>query len=112
MRFNKKEKLCLESIMADPVITYPACYQLSRAQIGNEMLHDAIRALHMVDFQHYERPDSFEALFSALRSGRFAIYKEGYVVGYFGEKLMYLQPQGWKSLPAGYDIFMLENWLI
>jgi len=45
-------------------------------------------------------------------SGTFPIYKEKYIVGYFGNKMMYLESYGWKGMPATADIFKLENWLV
>jgi hypothetical protein len=45
-------------------------------------------------------------------SGSFAIYKESYCVGYFGSKLMYLEPSGWKSMQLTQDVFNMSEWLI
>ena len=47
-----------------------------------------------------------------MHSGMFPIYKEKYIVGYFGQKLMYLESHGWKSMPATEEIFKMENWLV
>ena len=51
-------------------------------------------------------------IFEAFDRGGFAIYKERYVVGYFGAKMMYLEVQGWKVMPVTRDIFSLDNWLV
>ena len=111
MGFRKKERLYLKTLLEDPLICYPPYYQLSGALIGDEILHDAIRALHSMTFDYYQVPESFEGLFASLQQGGYAIYKEKYIVGYFGQKLMYLQMHGWKALPANEEIFRLENWL-
>ena len=42
----------------------------------------------------------------------FVINKENYVVGYFGQKLMYLEASGWKSLPVTREFFFPGNWLV
>ncbi len=112
MRYSKKERLCIDQIMRDPIVTYPPCYRLSPAMMRNEMLHESIRALHMQDFEHYRHPAAHAEIFAAFRSGLFPIYKAHYVVGLFGEKMMYLQMHGWKSMPVTEAVFALENWLI
>ena len=112
MQFRKKERLYVSDLVDDPAVTYPAWYVLSAPMLKNEFLHDALIALHTCTFTHYETPASHETLFEAVTQGRFAIYKERYVVGYFGGKLMYLESQGWKSMTVTQEIFLLHNWLI
>jgi methylphosphotriester-DNA--protein-cysteine methyltransferase len=109
---NKKEKLLLSDLIDDPPISYPAYYQVSHAMMHNERLHDAIRAVHGLAFEQYANPSNHHKLFEVLHSGGFAIFKERYVVGYFGERMMYLEAQGWRALPASEAIFGLEHWMI
>ncbi len=112
MHYKKREKLLISEIVEEPLIGYPPHYQLSHALLGDEMLHESLRAIHMLTFDPYRHPETYEALFDAYRCGCYPIYKERYVTGLFGGKLMYLQMQGWKALPATEDIFKMENWLI
>ncbi len=109
---RKRERLYVADLVETPVVTYPAWYRLSAALLKNEILHDALRAIHCYDFENYTIASSHEAIFTALESGYFAIYKERYAVGYFGGKLMYLESQGWKSFPVTREIFLLDNWMI
>jgi hypothetical protein len=109
---KQKEKLYITSLTDDPAITYPAYYTLSASMAHNEMLHDAIIALHTLTFDFYRHPKDFDEIFSMFSLGMFPLYKEKYVVGYFGQKMMYLESHGWKSMPATSDVFKLENWLI
>ncbi|QOR60998.1 hypothetical protein ACM66Z_05930 [Sulfurovum sp. ST-21] len=109
---KKKEKLFTTEILKDPALTYPSYYVLSPAMIQNEMLHSALYALHSLDFSFYEIPKSFEEIFNMFSSGTFPIYKEKYIIGYFGNKMMYLEAYGWKGLPATAEVFKLENWLV
>ncbi len=112
MYSKKKEKLYLTDIMDDPAIAYPAYYILSSALAKNEMLHDALTALHSYEMTHYEVPQQYDAIFASLRRGSFPLYKEKYIVGYFGGRMMYLEPHGWKSMPVTEEVFVLENWRV
>jgi len=109
---KKKEKLYIRDLLDDPVISYPGYYILSLSMVKNEMLHSALIALHSFDFSYYETPKNFDDIFKMFDSGLFPIYKEKYIVGYFGNKMMYLESNGWKGMPATSDIFKLENWLV
>jgi len=108
---QNKERLYICDILEDPAITTPAFYTLSSKLKDNEMLHFAIEAVHNYNFNSYYTPNNFEDIFNSLSAGAFAIYKEKYIVANFN-KLMYLEPNGWKSLPAMQDIFILDNWLV
>ena len=112
MHYKKKTRFYLSDIIDDPAITYPAYYILSQAMAKNEMLHSALIAIHMYDFSHYRSPESFDDIFKCSASGIFPIYKERYIVGYFGNKMMYLESHGWRGMPVTADIFKLENWLV
>jgi hypothetical protein len=109
---NKKEKLYINELLDTPFLTYPSYYVVSRHMAKNEFLHSALIALHSMDFSHYEVPQNFEKIFESFSSGAFAIYKEQYIIGYFGEKMMVLEANGWRSMPVNRDIFTLEYWLI
>lgn len=109
---KKKEKLYINEIVSDPIIHYPSYYVLSASMHHNEYLHTALISLHTCDFQHYEIPNSFNKIFENLSNGCFPIYKEQYVIGYFGGKMMYLESNGWRAMPVNADIFKLEHWLI
>jgi hypothetical protein len=109
---KKKEKLYICDLLDDPAVTYPAYYLLSLSAHKNEMLHSALMALHSFDFSYYEIAKSYEDIFTMFHSGTFPIYKEKYIVGYFGAKMMYLEPNGWKGMPSTEDIFKMENWLV
>ena len=109
---KKKERLYLSDIVSQPAITYPSYYTVSKSLYENEIFRDTLVALHMADFAYYKRADSSSDIFKSIRAGGFVIYKEQYVVGYFGGKLMFLESHGWKSLPATEEIFMVENWLV
>ena len=109
---KKKEKLYITDLVEDPAFAYPAYYILSVSMAKNEMLHSALIALHSYDFRFYEHPKSFDRLFETLNSGAFALYKEKYVVGFFGGKMMYLESHGWKAMPATREIFDLTQWLV
>ena len=112
MYLKKKEKLYICELLDNPAVTYPAYYMVSTSMYNNEMLHSALIALHNFDFSYYEIPISCDDIFSMFNSGTFPLYKEKYVVGYFGNKMMYLESNGWKSMPATEDIFKMENWLV
>lgn len=109
---KKKEKLILNELLDDPILTYPSYYLLSNAMYKNEYLHTALIALHSCNFKDYKSPKSYEKLFENLNQGTFPIYKEQYIVGYFGGKMMYLESNGWRAMPVNQDIFKLEYWLI
>ncbi len=109
---KKKIKLYISDLMQEPVATYPSYYLLSMVMHKNEMLHAALIALHSFDFSHYSVPKDFEDIFATFHTGVFSIFKEKYVVGYFGNKMMYLESHGWRSLPSSEDIFKRENWLV
>jgi hypothetical protein len=109
---KKKEKLYIDTLVEDPAFSYPSFYMLSSSMAKNEMLHAAIIALHTFEFDTYRRPTNFDELFKMFSWGGFPLYKEKYAVGFFGQKMMYLESNGWKAMPATADLFKLENWLI
>jgi hypothetical protein len=109
---KKKERLYISDLLDNPAVPYPAFYSLSTGTHKNEMLRAALIALHSFDFSYYEVPRTHEDIFAMFHSGTFAIYKEKYVVGYFGMKMMYLESNGWKGMPSTHDIFKIENWLV
>ncbi|MDQ7085656.1 MAG: hypothetical protein Q9M36_12415 [Sulfurovum sp.] len=112
MYSKKKTRLYICELLEDPAVSYPSYYSLSSTMHSNEMLHCAIIALHSFDFEYYEIAKSYEDIFAMLDSGTFPIYKEKYIVGYFGNKLMYLESNGWKGMPSTQDLFKMENWLV
>jgi len=112
MYTKKKERFYICDIVEDPAVSYPAYYILSASMRKNEMLHSALAALHSFDFSYYETAKNHEDIFAMFHSGTFPIYKEKYIVGYFGGKMMYLESAGWKGMPATEEIFKLENWLV
>ncbi len=107
-----KERIYITELLEDPVTTYPMYYTVSARLAKEERLLNALRALHTGEFSDYRMPQDASELFAAIRSGGFAIYKEGYVVGAFGGKLMYLEAQGWKSMGVMEDVFDMRHWLI
>jgi len=109
---KKKERLYICDLLDNPSVPYPSYYVLSTSMHKNEMLQGAIIALHSFDFSYYETAKSHEDLFAMFHSGTFPIYKEKYIVGYFGNKMMYLESNGWKGMPSTEDIFKMENWLV
>ena len=109
---KKKEKLYISELLDDPAVTYPSYYSVSTSLYKNESFHEALIALHSFNFLHYELAKSHNDIFAMLYSGAFPVYKERYIVGYFGNKLMYLESNGWKGMPATEDIFNVENWLV
>jgi len=109
---RKKERLYVRELVEEPAISYPAYYALSASMIKNELLHHAIMILHSFDFEHYEHPTSYEDIFAMFAGGIFPIYKEEYIMGYFGGKMMYLEPSGWKGMPCTENLFKMENWLV
>jgi len=109
---KKKERLYVYDLIEEPAITYPMYYLVSHSLHENDIFHDALIAVHMVDFEHFRVPEQGSEIFSALGAGGFVVYKEQYVVGFFGGKLMYLESSGWKGLPATEALFKMENWLV
>jgi len=112
MYHKKKEKLYISELLDNPAVTYPAYYVVSTSMHKNEMFHAALIALHSFDFSYYEVAKSYDDIFAMFDSGTFPLYKEKYIVGYFGNKMMYLESNGWKGMPATADIFKMENWLV
>ena len=109
---KKKERLFISDLLPNPAVAYPAYYVLSESMHKNEMLHSGLIALHSFDFAYYQIPKGYEEIFGMLYSGGFPLYKEKYVVGYFGNKMMYLESGGWKGMPSTEEIFKMENWLV
>ena len=109
---KKKERLYICDLLENPAVPYPSYYVLSTSMMKNEMLHSAIVSLHSFDFSYYETAKNYDDIFAMFASGTFPLYKEKYIVGYFGNKMMYLESNGWKGMPATADIFKLENWLV
>lgn len=109
---KKKDKLYISELLKDPAVTYPSYYILSQSMYKNEMLREAIIALHSFELSYYELASSHDDIFAMLHGGTFPIYKEKYIVGYFGGKMMYLESNGWKSMPTTEDVFKMENWLV
>ena len=109
---NKKERLYIADIIDDPVVSYPSYYLLSRSMHSNELLHAALEAIHQMEFAFYREPKNYEEIFRLLQAGQFPIFKERYAIGYFGGRVMYLESNGWKSMPMTEDAFRMENWLI
>jgi len=109
---KKKERLYISTLLEDAAVSYPSYYTLSSSLYKDEILHSTIIALHSFDFSYYEMAKNFDDIFAMFHSSTFPIYKEKYIVGYFGNKMMYLEPNGWKGMPATEDIFKLENWLV
>jgi len=93
-------------------VYYPAYYLLSRSMHSNERLHAALCAIHQIDFGYYHNPRDYGEIFCFLHAGEFPIFKEHYAVGYFGGRVMYLEANGWKSMPMTEDAFGMENWLL
>lgn len=109
---KKKERLYISELLPNPAVSYPSYYTLSSSMVKNEMLHSALIDLHSFDFSFYETPQKYDDIFAMLYSGCFPIYKEKYIIGYFGNKMMFLESNGWKGMPVTEDIFKLENWLV
>ena len=109
---KKKERLYIRELLEDPAMGYPAYYLLSASMLRNEMLQETIVSLHSCDFASYGTPKDFDEIFTRFGSGSFAIYNEQYIVGYFGGKMMYLEPSGWRAMPATEALFDLKNWLL
>jgi len=109
---KKKERLYVTELVENPSVAYPAYYVLSNSMVKNEMLHYALIVLHSLDFEHYQHPTYYDDIFSMFAGGMYPIYKEMYVVGYFGGKMMYLESAGWKAMPCTEDVFKMENWMV
>jgi hypothetical protein len=112
MYTKKKERFYISDLVEDPAVSYPSYYILSDSMQKNELLHTALIALHRFDFVYYEQPKTYEDIFAMLHNGMFPIFKEKYIVGYFGNKMMYLEVNGWKSMPVTEEVFKLEAWLV
>ena len=109
---RKKERLYVREIVDEPFLTYPTYYKVSYSLRENDIFISTLTDLHLLRFDMYKTPrDGFD-IFDSLMSGSFAIYKENYCVGYFGTKLMYLEPSGWKSMRLTKDVFNMNEWLI
>jgi len=109
---KKKERLYISELLDNPAVPYPAYYIVSTSMHKNEIFHAALISLHSFDFSYYETAKTHEDIFAMFNSGTFPIYKEKYIVGYFGNKMMYLESNGWKGMPSTEDIFKMENWLV
>ena len=62
--------------------------------------------------EKYKEPQNFEELFSYLRSGRYAIFEERYVICFMQGKLAYLNYSGFHKMSAMESVFDLGNWRI
>ncbi len=109
---RKKERLYISEIVNEPFLTYPTYYNISHSLRENEIFISTLIDLHLLRFDMYKMPEDGSDIFNSLMGGSFAIYKESYCVGYFGTKLMYLEPSGWKSMQLTKDIFDMNEWLI
>ena len=109
---KKKERLYVSDLLENPAVTYPSYYILSSSMHQNEMLHSALIALHSFDFTNYHTATKHEDIFAMLNYGGFPLYKEKYIIGYFGNKMMFLESNGWKALPCTADVFEVGNWLV
>ena len=109
---RKKKRLYVSDIVDDPFLTYPTYYSVSQSLIENEVFIFTLIDLHLLQFDMYYHPKDSSEIFDSLINGSFAIYKENYCVGYFGTKLMYLEPSGWKSMQVTKDVFDMNEWLI
>ncbi len=108
----KKRRLYLYEIVEEPILSYPAWYILSTALAKDENLQESLRAIHTMNFEAYHYPRVSSEIFTTLQSGCYPIYKEHYVVGYFGGKVMYLESSGWKKMPLSKESFDMQNWLV
>jgi len=109
---KKKERLYISSLLKDPAVPYPAYYTLSSSMLKNEMLLTALESLHSFDFRYYETPRNHADIFAMFAGGAFPIYKEKYIVGFFGGRMMYLESHGWKGMPVTQEVFEMEHWLV
>ncbi len=109
---KKKERLYVSELLDDPALSFPSYYVLSSSLLNNELLQHAILMLHSYDFEHYQHPNSHEDIFAMFSGGMFPLYKERYIVGHFGGKMMFLESAGWRAMPCTQDIFQMENWLV
>jgi hypothetical protein len=108
----KKERLYIHTLIDEPIVNYPAYYLLSSYQHTNEGLRDTIIALHTASFDDYGSATNHYEIFDKVMMGQFVIYKQTYIVGYFGGKLMYLASDGWHAMVITQGIFEMEHWLI
>jgi hypothetical protein len=109
---SKKEKLYISTLIDEPTISYPGYYILSPYLAKDEMLQESLIAIHSLDFSNFYTPKDYHEIFKALDCGIYPIFKQKYLVGQFGGKLMYLEPNGWKAMPLMIDSFVIENWLV
>jgi hypothetical protein len=109
---KKKERLYITELIENPPVVYPMYYIVSKSMKENELLHQSLIATHMSDFGYYQNPKNASELFNSFNRGVFPIYKEQYVVGNFGGKLMYLESAGWKGMVVNEAVFEMTNWLI
>ncbi len=112
LSMKTKERLYISDFIEDPILTYPSYYSLSKSMHKNEMLQASLEAIHTVEFSNYHQAKEYTQIFQLFDMGGFPIYKEHYVVGYFGGRMMYLESYGWKTMPITKDAFSMENWLI
>ena len=111
--FNpKKERFYISELLPDPAISYPSYYVLNEKTAKNEFLHSAIIALHSFDFSNHHNPKTYQEIFDTFAYGGFIIYKENHIVGFFANKMMHLETNGWTRMLVTEDIFKLENWLV
>jgi len=108
----KKERLYLYDLLDDPVISYPAWYLLSPKLHRDENLRESLKAVHSLEFSPYTHPENFDELFAAYAAGLYPIFREKYITGYFGGRVMFLESAGWKAMPMNRETIELEQWLI
>lgn len=75
-----------------------------------EVLKDTIT--YDITTDKYKEPLSFEELFNYLRSNRYAIFEERYVVCFMQGRLAYLNYSGFHKMSAMESVFDLSNWRI
>lgn len=108
----KKEKIYITDLIENPQVTYPMTYTVSAALAKSDELKDALVSIHSYDFVNYKQPKDHMAIYRAIDNGSFVIYKERYVVGEFGGRLMYLEGNGWSSLNLTRDSLDMRFWLV
>lgn len=109
---KKKERLYISELLESPLLSYPSYYTLTPSMHTNEMLRSALMDLHMYHYEPYRIPQNHDEIFAMLHAGGFPLYKEQYIVGYFGNKMMILESHGWRAMAVSEDVFKLENWLV
>jgi hypothetical protein len=75
-----------------------------------EVLKDVI-SFDITDDKYME-PKSFTELFAYLRSKRYAIFEERFVVCLTQGRLAYLTSSGFSKVSASEDVFELSNWRV